>query len=104
MLEKLANYNSKSNINLSLNRIKEALYLLNNPCHKIPAIHIAGTNGKGSIASFINSVLTIVDIKTGITTSPHLVDWIERICINDKKIPIKEFDFLTQNLHQHANQ
>ena len=76
-------------MNLGLDRMKMAIEAMGLPCKGTPAIQIAGTNGKGSISSFINSILTTVGIKTGITTSPHLVDWIERICINDKQIPGK---------------
>ena len=68
---------------------------MGNPCQGTPAIHIAGTNGKGSIATFINSVLSLVDIKTGVTTSPHLVDWVERICINKTQISETEFKSLS---------
>ncbi len=85
-------------MNLGLDRMRMAIHDMGLPCKETPAIQIAGTNGKGSISSFINSILTTVGIKTGITTSPHLVDWIERICINDKQIPIKEFNFLKKSI------
>ncbi len=78
-------------VNLNVNRMEMALKTLNNPCIEIPAIQIAGTNGKGSIASFIQSGLQILDIKAGITTSPHLMSWCERICINQEPILIEEF-------------
>ena len=78
-------------MNLGIDRMSLALNDMRDPCKNIPAIHIAGTNGKGSIAAFINSVLSLVDIKTGVTTSPHLVNWLERICINKNKISKKEF-------------
>jgi len=75
-----------------------AINAMGDPCIEIPAIHIAGTNGKGSIAAFINSVLSYVNIKTGVTTSPHLVDWVERICINKTPIPKEEFQSLSLSL------
>ena len=63
-------------INLGIDRMSLAINAMGDPCKETPAIHIAGTNGKGSIAAFINSVLSLVNIKTGVTTSPHLVDWV----------------------------
>jgi len=81
-------------INLGIDRMSLAINSMGDPCKNTPAIHIAGTNGKGSIAAFINSVLSLVNIKTGVTTSPHLVDWVERICINKTQISNKEFKSL----------
>jgi len=69
-----------------LERIKKVLEELNTPCNNIPAIQIVGTNGKGSIASFLISCLNNLNIKTGLTTSPHLINWTERISINKKDI------------------
>ena len=60
---------------------------LNNPEQKFPSIHIAGTNGKGSVSHMIASVLQTAGFKTGLYTSPHLKDFRERIRINGKKIP-----------------
>lgn len=57
---------------------------LNNPQRKIKTIHIAGTNGKGSIAHILASVLQQAGYKTGLYTSPHLKDFRERIKINGK--------------------
>ena len=56
------------------------------PCSKVPAIQIVGTNGKGSIASFIRTGLSSYGVKTGIITSPHLISWCERIAINEKML------------------
>ena len=78
-------------MNLGLNRIKEALRILGNPSSSIPAIHIAGTNGKGSIATFIQSTLSSSGIRNGLTTSPHLISWRERISVNGKLISYENF-------------
>jgi len=86
-------------MNLGIDRMSMAINAMGDPCKEIPAIHIAGTNGKGSIAAFINSVLSLVNIKTGITTSPHLVEWVERICINKTQISKKEFEALRLTLN-----
>ncbi len=59
---------------------------LGNPENKIKTIHIAGTNGKGSTAHFIASILQESGYKVGLYTSPHLLDFRERIRINGKMI------------------
>ena len=72
---------------------------LNNPHHNFKSIHIAGTNGKGSTAHMISSVLQEANYKVGLYTSPHLVDFRERIKINEKMIE-KDFitDFIKDNI------
>lgn len=57
---------------------------LNNPQNTFKTIHIAGTNGKGSVAHILSSILQEAGYKTGLYTSPHLVDFRERIKINGK--------------------
>ena len=57
------------------------------PEKKIRCIHIAGTNGKGSVSNMLASVFTQAGYKTGLYTSPHLKDFRERIRINGKMIP-----------------
>lgn len=59
---------------------------LHNPEKKIKAIHVAGTNGKGSTSSFLASILQEAGYKVGLYTSPHLKDYRERIKINGKEI------------------
>lgn len=75
-----------SGIKLGLENVSSLLTYLGNPQHKWPAIHIAGTNGKGSTAAFIFSILREAGFKVGLYTSPHLVDFSERIRINEEKI------------------
>ena len=58
-----------------------------NPHEKLKSIHVGGTNGKGSVSSLIASVLQESGMKVGLYTSPHLVDFRERIRINGTKIP-----------------
>ncbi|WP_312696830.1 bifunctional folylpolyglutamate synthase/dihydrofolate synthase [Sphingobacterium mizutaii] len=60
---------------------------LGNPHQKFKSIHIAGTNGKGSSSHMLASVLAASKLKTGLYTSPHLVDFRERIRIDGKMIP-----------------
>jgi dihydrofolate synthase / folylpolyglutamate synthase len=73
-------------VNLGLDRIVKLLANLDNPHHQVPVIHVAGTNGKGSVCAYISSVLTEAGYRTGRYTSPHLVDWTERICLNEQAI------------------
>jgi len=61
--------------------------MLENPQNNFKSIHIAGTNGKGSVSHFIASILQSSGLKVGLYTSPHLKDFRERIRINGKKIP-----------------
>ncbi len=60
--------------------------MLNNPQNDFPSIHIAGTNGKGSTANMLASVFQQAGYKTGLYTSPHLVDFRERIRVNGKML------------------
>ena len=65
------------------------------PHTKYKTIHIAGTNGKGSCAHTIAAILQTAGYKTGLYTSPHLVDFRERIRVNGKKIPKQDvIDFV----------
>lgn len=63
--------------------------LLNNPQRQIQCIHVAGTNGKGSVSHMLAAVLQAAGYKTGLYTSPHLKDFRERIRINGKMISRK---------------
>ena len=75
-----------SGIKLGLENVSRLLKFLGNPQDKWPAVHIAGTNGKGSTAAFIYTILREAGFKVGLYTSPHLLDFSERIQINEKKI------------------
>lgn len=64
--------------------------LLHNPQNDLSFIHIAGTNGKGSTSSMLASVLTESGEKVGLFTSPHIIDFRERIRVNGSMIPEKD--------------
>ncbi len=81
----------KFGIDLSLDRIKVILAKLGNPQDKIKTIHVAGTNGKGSTCAMIASILRAAGYKVGLYTSPHLIDFTERIKVNEIDISRKEF-------------
>ena len=71
---------------------------LGNPERKFRSIHVAGTNGKGSVSHFLASILQEAGYKVGLYTSPHLVDFRERIRINGEMIPEQEVvDFITHH-------
>ena len=65
----------------------QLLDLLDNPHHSFKSVHVAGTNGKGSVSHMLASVFQEAGYKTGLYTSPHLRDFRERIRINGEMIP-----------------
>ena len=69
-------------IKLGLSTIKNILKGLGNPQHRFQSVHVAGTNGKGSIASALASILYMSGYRVGLYTSPHLVRFNERIRVN----------------------
>ncbi|MDE6026840.1 MAG: bifunctional folylpolyglutamate synthase/dihydrofolate synthase [Muribaculaceae bacterium] len=78
-----------------LERVVELSRFFGNPEKMLKAIHVAGTNGKGSTSHMIAAVLQAAGYKTALYTSPHLVDFRERIKINGKMIPkTKVVDFV----------
>lgn len=83
--EYLASFD-KFGIHLGLERIQQLLKSLGNPHQQVPVIHIAGTNGKGSVCAFLLSILQAAGYRVGRYTSPHLIDWGERITINGEWI------------------
>ncbi len=73
-------------VHLGLTRIKTLLTNLGNPHLAVPIVHVTGTNGKGSVCAYLSAVLTEAGYRVGRYTSPHLVDWTERICLNEQPI------------------
>ena len=73
-----------------LENIEELLEIIGNPQRNLRCVHVAGTNGKGSVSSFLSSYFQELGYKTGLFTSPHLVDFRERIRINGAMIPVEE--------------
>lgn len=89
---------TKYGIKLGLKNINYLLYLLGEPHKKLKIIHVAGTNGKGSTCSLISSILQSSGYKVGLYTSPHLVDFTERIKINHKSISRKKVSELLERI------
>ena len=75
---------------LGFERIQRLLDRLGNPEKKFQSIHIAGTNGKGSTAAMIASILREAGQQVGLYTSPHLIDFCERIRVGDELITAEE--------------
>lgn len=72
---------------LGLARVERALALRGNPERRLRVLHVAGTNGKGSTAAVLESVLRASGRRTGLYTSPHLVDFAERIRAGGRTMP-----------------
>lgn len=70
-----------------LENIEALAEMTQNPQHKFKAVHIAGTNGKGSVSHLLSSFFQEAGFKTALFTSPHLIDFRERIKINGEQIP-----------------
>jgi dihydrofolate synthase/folylpolyglutamate synthase len=85
----------RQGIKLGLENIKKITGILGEPHRAFRSIHIAGTNGKGSTATMIASILRDNGLKVGLFTSPHLVSFTERIRINALPIPEHEVIRLT---------
>ncbi|MBU4070831.1 MAG: bifunctional folylpolyglutamate synthase/dihydrofolate synthase, partial [Candidatus Thermoplasmatota archaeon] len=68
---------------LGLDNTRTLLAELGNPHEELRAIHVAGTNGKGSVCAFLTNILMDAGLKVGTYTSPHLRDFGERICIDN---------------------
>ncbi len=88
-----------SGMRLELGPISEACSTCRNPQFAYPTVHIAGTNGKGSTAAFLTSILIYSGYKVGLFTSPHLVDVRERIRINMEPISEADFALFTEKIH-----
>ena len=84
-----------------LSNIKAICNILGNPQNKRKFIHIAGTNGKGSVCNFLYNIYQKAGYKVGLFTSPHLIDFRERIVVGEEEIS-KEYvvDFYNQNLER----
>jgi dihydrofolate synthase/folylpolyglutamate synthase len=83
---------------LGLERITQACEKLGHPERQFPSIHIAGTNGKGSVAAMLHSILSHAGYKVGLFTSPHLVRLNERFRVGDEEITDEELEEILEEL------
>ncbi len=90
-------------INLTLDRILSILEAFDSPHKKLTCIIIAGTNGKGSVATIITSILRAAGFDVGLYTSPHLVSITERIRVNEKEISAGDLSRLITKIKTKAS-
>ena len=79
-------------MNLGLQRIELLLQKMDNPQLDFPSIHVAGTNGKGTLCAFLSSAAANSGLKVGLFTTPHLVVIEERVRIDGEVIDSRTFD------------
>src|SRR5919202_4737179 len=85
-VKELLFHRSNFGMKLGLERMREALALLGDPHRAFPALHVAGSNGKGSTCAFAEAALRAARLRTGLYTSPHLWHFCERIRIGGEPI------------------
>ena len=88
--------------NFNLDRMRALMVLLGNPEQKYPSLHVAGTKGKGSTSALMAAALKAGGYKTGLYTSPHLQDYVERIQIDGQPIPHAELVELVEQVRPHV--
>ncbi len=86
-----------------LESIRWILSLLDNPQDSYQSIHVAGTNGKGSVVSMVSTVLREAGFRTGAYTSPHLISFTERITVDGEPIREEEVVELTQFIKERTD-
>ena len=94
----------KFHIELGLDRVNKVLSAFDNPHKKIQSIHIAGTNGKGSVCIMLSNILSNAGYRTGLYTSPHILKYDERIKINNIDISDEELNNLIKIVLGKANE
>ena len=87
-----------SKAEFNLDRMFALMEELGNPQEKYPIIHVAGTKGKGSVSALCASALQAAGYKTGLYTSPHLLDYVERIQINGEPISHEQMVELVEEI------
>jgi dihydrofolate synthase / folylpolyglutamate synthase len=89
---------------LGLDRIRLVLAALDNPQDSFRSIHVAGTNGKGSTCSMIEAGLRTAGIRTGLFTSPHLIEPTERIAVDGMPVTPRQFERAFDVVHKAAGE
>jgi dihydrofolate synthase/folylpolyglutamate synthase len=85
-------------VKLGLENIERLLEALGDPHHRFRSVLVGGTNGKGSTAAFLSSILQAADYRVGLYTSPHLLDFTERIRVDGQDIGRRDVANLTDEL------
>ncbi|MFB3926046.1 MAG: folylpolyglutamate synthase/dihydrofolate synthase family protein [Syntrophales bacterium] len=91
-------------VRLSLDPIRRLMDRLGNPQEKYRTILVAGTNGKGSISSMLYSILRKSGMKTGLYTSPHLIDFRERIRVDGAMISNEDLGSLIEEVREEIDE
>ncbi len=86
----------------NLDRMRVLMALLDNPEKKYPSLHVAGTKGKGSTSALMASALTAAGYKTGLYSSPHLQDYVERIQIDGQPVSHAQLVELVEQVKPHV--
>src|SRR5688572_28721171 len=86
----------------NLDRMFALMESMGNPQKKYPIIHVAGTKGKGSVSALCASALKSAGYKTGLYTSPHLLDFVERIQIDGEPISHEQLVELVEDIKPHV--
>lgn len=86
----------------NLDRMFALMESLGNPQNKYPIIHVAGTKGKGSVSALCASALQAAGYQSGLYTSPHLIDFCERIQINGEPISHEQLNELIEEIKPHV--
>lgn len=89
-------------IKLGLGKVERLLSRLGNPQHDYAIVHVAGTNGKGSVVRLVASVLQAAGYRTGTTTSPHLVRFTERVDVDGQPISESAVAALLHDIAPHV--
>ena len=93
---------SKAGMRLGIDRFHSFISYVGNPIAHFPVIHVAGTNGKGSIVRMLESCLHQAGYRVGAYTSPHLQHINERIQVGKDPIPDHDLDLLLSTLYEKA--
>lgn len=98
ILHKLYSIAATKKVHLGLEAVERAHAVLGNPAESYPIIHIAGTNGKGSVATKLSEIFRISGYRVGLYTSPHIYSYRERIQVNNQIIPMTAVVHLLQQI------
>lgn len=100
LLQKLYSL-ERTGIKYNLCNIKYLLKILDHPHRKFRSVHIAGTNGKGAVCAMVNSILIESGYRTGLFTSPHIIDFRERVLVDGEKVGTQYVYNTIDNLWHH---
>ena len=101
-IEYIENY-TWSTTRLGLDRTRELLHALGDPQKKLKFIHVAGSNGKGSTCAMLDSILRRAGYRTGLYTSPYILDFCERMRVDGQNIPGEELARITEKVRPLAD-